>query len=505
MADVPSAILAAIAVLAAIAMLAAPDCRKRSEWRYLMIAGLAFAASLWLKPTSIGAALALALAVALASGSGRQRLGRVATLGLLVALPLLLEVGLGNPSGFARQFAASWLQSKSAFELDVGENLSDLFAYFVDDKYSLQHIGLLLMSAIGLAVLWARNRRVALVSAAWFAVAFASLIFHTPLYRQHILQLLLPIGLLAGIGATALWGILRRGSRAWRRIVAAGILLLAAAECCAGVYVGVTTLRAIEADHFLVGQRAIEYLRGHTEPGDLVITDAHILALRAGLDVPPETTNTSRMRIRAGQLTSQQMIGIVRRDRPVAIIFWEKKLDSLDDFFSWVECQYELGIAYSGRYRIYLRRNNAIPADMERLDVAFGKAVRLAGYWLDLPPSADNGIMDVTFYWQTVADAPPDLTVFVHLLHPDGSIASQHDGVPRDGKCPTWVWQPGDVVADCHPLPVSGLSPGQYAVIVGLYDSDGRRLAPGQVQIGTLGVRADVNGEKTLLLSKESR
>jgi mannosyltransferase len=64
-----------------------------------------------------------------------------------------------------------------------------------------------------------------------------------------------------------------------------------------------------------------------------------------------------------------------------------------------------------------------------------------------------------------------DLKVFVHLLDEAGKIVAQHDGQPCGGGCPTSAWRGGERIVSEHPLELpSSLPPGQYAVVVGLYD-----------------------------------
>jgi hypothetical protein len=82
----------------------------------------------------------------------------------------------------------------------------------------------------------------------------------------------------------------------------------------------------------------------------------------------------------------------------------------------------------------------------------------------------------VTLTWEAAGAAARDYTVFVHLLDPAATTATdalvtQHDGVPCAGTAPTSSWRPGDRVLDTHTLVVpAGTAPGSYALGVGLYD-----------------------------------
>ncbi|HUN21817.1 MAG TPA: glycosyltransferase family 39 protein [Anaerolineales bacterium] len=84
--------------------------------------------------------------------------------------------------------------------------------------------------------------------------------------------------------------------------------------------------------------------------------------------------------------------------------------------------------------------------------------------------------------WQVLQVPPPTVSIFAHLLNPDGSLAGAYDalGVPSD------LWQVGDVVWQRHrfePAPAAG----KYRLLVGLYDwQSGKRFFEidlGEVQI----------------------
>jgi hypothetical protein len=104
--------------------------------------------------------------------------------------------------------------------------------------------------------------------------------------------------------------------------------------------------------------------------------------------------------------------------------------------------------------------------------------VSLVGYDLAGKPSA-GGRLIVRLYWKAVGDGNEDLSVFVHVARADEQILAQHDGPPCAGTCPTAVWAAGDSFVDEHAIDLpSNAPPGNYRVLVGLYDPrTGKRLA----------------------------
>jgi hypothetical protein len=490
LADGPSALWAAIAVLAAVVSI------ESEHWRpYLVVAGLALAISLWFKPTTAATGVPVTLAALAAGGTARQRLARLVWLASFLVLPLFASFVLVNPAGFIGQFLPTWY-GRDAFAAEASDNLRNMWEYVVDDKYGLHHLGVLALAAVGLWSLLRERLAAGLVLAAWLAGVAASLIAYSPLYRHHLVQLLLPMTALAGVGAVRVWRWLVRPGRLALRCLAGVVVALVAFEFAAGLWANLTTRQALDAEQPAVSRAAIAFLKKHSSPGDMVITDGYILALRAGLTVPPETTNTSRMRIKVGELTSAELIAIAQRDRPVAIVFWEKKLDLLDDFAAWVDCQYDLGVAYDTRYRIYLRRPDPTRG-MQPLGQRFGRAVTLLGYAVGLPEDPQSAAVSLRLVWQTDGTVAPELTGFVHVLDKDGNRVAQHDGVAAQGRCPSSSWVPGESINDRHPLDLGELADGTYRVLVGIYDGSGDRLAPGLVSLGEWVVnRQQANGRR---------
>jgi 4-amino-4-deoxy-L-arabinose transferase-like glycosyltransferase len=83
-----------------------------------------------------------------------------------------------------------------------------------------------------------------------------------------------------------------------------------------------------------------------------------------------------------------------------------------------------------------------------------------------------------TLQWQALASVDRDYTVFNHLLDSEGRIRAQQDGMPQEGRYPTAMWDPGEIVLDTHSIRLpSDLEPGPYTLRIGLYEPEtGGRL-----------------------------
>lgn len=81
---------------------------------------------------------------------------------------------------------------------------------------------------------------------------------------------------------------------------------------------------------------------------------------------------------------------------------------------------------------------------------------------------------------QLAALRPPerDYTVFLHVEDAAGALVAQNDAQPLDGQYPTAIWDAGEqVAATWHVTLPASLTPGSYAIWLGLYDWEtGERL-----------------------------
>jgi hypothetical protein len=122
-----------------------------------------------------------------------------------------------------------------------------------------------------------------------------------------------------------------------------------------------------------------------------------------------------------------------------------------------------------------------LPAMQHPLGQELGGMVRLLGYDLDAAQMKPGGQLRVTLYWQAIGPIDRNYKVFDHVVGPDARPVGQQDAEPADGAVKMVIWKPGEVVKDVHVVPVlSGTAPGDYRLIVGMYDPEsGKRLPVG--------------------------
>ncbi len=104
-------------------------------------------------------------------------------------------------------------------------------------------------------------------------------------------------------------------------------------------------------------------------------------------------------------------------------------------------------------------------------DTLFGGQIRLGGYEI-LPRESGQPLQLVTL-WELEGALPEDLSIFVHLVAPDGSIVAQHDGFDA---APSTL-QTGDKVLQAHELDLASAEIDDAILQLGLYQrSTGQRL-----------------------------
>ena len=114
--------------------------------------------------------------------------------------------------------------------------------------------------------------------------------------------------------------------------------------------------------------------------------------------------------------------------------------------------------------------------------------IMLAAYELPRIDYRPGDTLLLTLIWQAIRPPRRGYTVFVHLTHPDGTLISQHDGLPANGTRPTDTWASGDQITDDHQFNIpSNTPPGEYWLRVGMYDSAGRLPVSDSGQAGTAG------------------
>lgn len=107
----------------------------------------------------------------------------------------------------------------------------------------------------------------------------------------------------------------------------------------------------------------------------------------------------------------------------------------------------------------------------------FGDQIALLGHTEVDSRSAPGETVDLTLYWQALRQLDISYQSFIHILDSDGNLVAQSDKL-NPGEFPTKRWPTDKYVPDAHHVVLpSDLSPGEYAVVAGIWvQSEGWRL-----------------------------
>jgi 4-amino-4-deoxy-L-arabinose transferase-like glycosyltransferase len=110
------------------------------------------------------------------------------------------------------------------------------------------------------------------------------------------------------------------------------------------------------------------------------------------------------------------------------------------------------------------------------LDARFGNEIQLLGYNLE---ETEGDRYRLTLAWKALRPPQENYTVFIHLMHPDGTCCVwQQDVMPQQNEYPTGRWLGDEVVVDGYEIDLTGVESGRYPLAVGLYLAEtGQRLA----------------------------
>jgi hypothetical protein len=448
--------------------------RRGGRRRWLALSGLAFGLSLLVKTLSLALVLPVIWLILARHWSSPARPHRIladlAVWGLAGLLPICIVLLVYNPARLYDQAVAFRFEVRRAFPWGLADHSLRL------SDFVQQHWGILGLALAGVALLVVRARWETLVwLGLWLAGGFLSVWFHSPLFWQHIIILLPPLALLAGLGFAETVALMRERRWAWGGLGLAGGLLFILA--LPGVVRANQTAQAVS---FGREAEAIAFLEQITYPTDQVISDNLLLPFMAGRQTPPPLGDLAQVAIDSGRQTSQRLIAI-SEDYPVqAVANWALRLPYLEAYMDWVESNFLVRRAWDDYHVIYFGRRVLADQIPHHLEARLGEEIELLGYDVQRGRQVAGGrpdnlggavrTLDVTLYWRTATPVKDDLTVFVQLLDPAGRLVTQHDGQPLHGYLPTGSWSPGDLIPDRHQLPLpEDLLPGRYRLIAGMY------------------------------------
>ncbi len=136
------------------------------------------------------------------------------------------------------------------------------------------------------------------------------------------------------------------------------------------------------------------------------------------------------------------------------------------------------------RYQVWARTESPPPPPSTvmfpsvPLPLPIAGHVELLGYRVNESQIRPGETLTLTAWWRVREPPPPPISIFAHLLAPDGTLILAGDGLGVAAQ----DWQPGMVIVQQHSFPTSQeLPPGEYTLAVGIYSlATGERFAVSQ-------------------------
>jgi hypothetical protein len=346
------------------------------------------------------------------------------------------------------------LAARTARGWDLAANWS-----FIRTELGREGLGLLILAGVG-AVAAVRARSVlAYALLAWLATGLVLVLFYSPLWPKHLVYLLPPLALLAGVAVTqsveAIFTLLnrRRPSPASLGAFAAVLLYL----------IGLPSL--VEQDRRLLGRTAgddperyvddVRVARAASGPDDFVVMDDAYLALATDRLVPPYLVDLSWNRILARALTADRAIAETDRFDAKALVIQDDHLGQLSRYLTWADREYLLVKSYLERKPDRFRRVYVHPdVDLAPVRDALAAGIQVPMY-AELGPVALRGYaverrdlkrglrFALTFHWESLVDTPPEHHLVMRFRRPDGQIEQQSTWKIGDGAQELESWPAG--------------------------------------------------------------
>lgn len=476
LAEVPALAPAILAVAAALMY-------QRSGRRgWLVLSGVLLGVALLVKPIIVAAVPVVALAALLGPSRGLRPMFTVGGIAAAVVAGVVLTTGF---SAVMNQMVDFRLKAREV----EGWNLRENVALLRSSLLARDGLGLFaLAGAGGLAALLCSPRR-ALPYVVWPLAALAVLLAYAPLFPKHVVTLVPPVAVLAGGGLGLAWQALRR--REWQgglgtfAYVAPLLLYAWSTPAIARHDADFMNLTpSSEGQRFAQTADAAATISAVTARGDFLVTDHPSLAFLAQRLVPPDLADPSKTRVRARELTGNDVVSAGEAYNARMVVLWGDRLRTLKKFTDWLEAEFVPFKVYgrggeSARV-LYLRRDADLAQARLGLQgfigapssVDFGGMLRLRGYNLDRQEIARNGNVGVTYEWEGLVRTSVDYHIVTELRGPDGQVWSD-EALSLGGRNIGLVdWQPGRWLFQTSTFDVPAEAPpGEYVLVVGVYDS----------------------------------
>lgn len=265
-----------------------------------------------------------------------------------------------------------------------------------------------------------------------------------------------------------------------RRMPSVLIRLTAALTLLAALALNATALRALYFDpaYARADYRTIAtYIQSVARPGDAVLLNAPNQWEVFTYYYPDGPNVFPIARTRPLDIPAQQaeLVAITAQYDRLFVLYWgDAQSDPQRVIESWLNTHtFKATDTWYSDVRLSVYAVPSVAAEMQtEVNARFGDSLTLLGVTLPQATLTPGDILQLTLFWQTDRPLDDRYKVFVHVAPAPGQPPlAQRDSEPGGGLQPTTTWPPNQPIADNHGVLLPpNLPPGDYALIIGLYD-----------------------------------
>jgi hypothetical protein len=130
-------------------------------------------------------------------------------------------------------------------------------------------------------------------------------------------------------------------------------------------------------------------------------------------------------------------------------------------------------------------------APQNSVDFAFSEPLKLIGYNVNSVRIPIDTPLRFGIYLRSDGRIDGNYQIFTHVVAADGTLIAQADHIAGADSYPTSLWRPGSLILNRFEIRLpADTPPGQYQVVVGLYQVDRRLpLLDGRDQVELFSIR----------------
>ncbi len=246
-----------------------------------------------------------------------------------------------------------------------------------------------------------------------------------------------------------------------------------------------------------------QYIEAHAEPSDAILligghqAPAFTHYYRGVADViplPPDLLPAAQSPLDARAL--RQLADIAARHDRVWLVLWQNEISDPTNVILDALMEQGRRLAVDQKFHqmsvlLFDVKDVTFAAEPQFVAAGtFGESLKLVGYDVNSSPKTIDTPLRFGLYLEAMGHIDGNYQIFTHLVDANGALIAQADHIAGADSYPTSLWRPSNLFLNRFEIDIpKGTVPGEYRVVVGLYDSIGRlKLADGRDQISLFSV-----------------